>query len=158
MTIRKYQTKDKEQVREMITQVLRGIFGSFGIKEWEDFKEYDAMYVLEDNGKIVGSAALKDMEDSTGKLKRMYLYKEYRGKGLGAKLLKKIEEFALNKGLTRIILSTSYPQLKTAFEFYKKHGFTEMKNPDMEREFPDLKKETVNLSEIRFMEKKYEQI
>jgi N-acetylglutamate synthase-like GNAT family acetyltransferase len=151
--IRKYRDKDEEQVKEMIISVLTQIFGSLGIKEWEDFSEYELMLVAEDSNRIIGSAALKYMCNNVGKLKRMYISTEYRNRGIASKMLKKIQEFAIKKDITRIILSTSYPQLKDAFEFYKRKGFTEMADVDWEKDFPDLKNETVNLSEIRFMEK-----
>ena len=151
--IRKFKEKDEEQIKSMIKTVLTEIFGNFGIRKWEDFKDYDIVYIAEDKEKIIGSAALKSLENKTGKLKRMYIHKEYRNKGIGKKLLKKIENFAIKNKLNRIVLSTSDIQLKPAFEFYKKNGFKEITKVDLERDFQDLKNENVNLSETKFMEK-----
>ena len=57
----------------------------------------------------------------------MYVLKEHRKQGVGEKLFLKAFSFSKKKGYNRIILCT-YPEMKEAIKFYKKHGFKEFKN------------------------------
>jgi GNAT superfamily N-acetyltransferase len=61
----------------------------------------------------------------------MYIYKEYRGKGIGRKLFEKAFTFCKNNKYNRIMLCT-YPQMKEAIKFYKKNGFREFKRKGQE--------------------------
>jgi len=151
--IRKYKEKDAEQVKKLIGEVLTEFFGKNLIIEWENFKDYAVFYIAEDNGKIIGSAALKDEGNKIGKLKRMYIYKEYRKKGLGQKLLNKILNFAIKNKFDKIVLSTD-KRLIAANNFYKKNGFHIIKTPDFKRDFKDLKKEDLDLTKVDCMEKR----
>lgn len=153
MKIRKYQEKDNKQVKEFIETVLTELFGKTIIKEWENFQDYAIFYIVEDKGKIVGSAALKNERNGIGKLKRMYIDKEDRNKGLGQKLLNNIINFAIKNKFKKLVLSTS-TKLEAAFKFYQKNDFRVIKNPDFKRDFKDLMKESVNLNEVICMEKK----
>lgn len=152
MKIRKYQEKDKEKVKKLVTEVLTELFGKAVIKEWENFKEYAIFYVAEDKGDIIGSAALKSEGNKTGKLKRMYVLKDYRKKGIGQRLFNKIRYFAEKNNFSKILLSTG-KELMQAYNFYIKNGFRELKNIDWEKNFAELKKEDVNINNVVFMEK-----
>ena len=88
MKIRKYQKKGKEEVKELILNCCREKFPDTEI-EWEDFNKYLVFYVAVDKGKIIGTIALEDLEDKV-KLKRLYLHKDYRNKGIVTELLKKV--------------------------------------------------------------------
>jgi len=152
MIIRKYKKSDEKNVKMLIESVLTELFGKSIIKEWEDFSDYSLLYVVEDKGKIIGSIALRDMGRGTGKLKRMYIIREYRDKGLGQKLFDKLIDFAIKKDFKRIILSTE-KRLKPAIKFYEKNGFLEIKNIDYKEDFAELKKEDVDMTRILLMEK-----
>lgn len=152
MRIRKYQEEDKEKVKQLILEVLTELFGKNLIKEWEDFSDYKIFYVAEDKGKAIGTIALKDIGNKTGKLKRMYVLKDYRKKGIGQKLFNKILDFAEKNNFYRILLSTSR-NLIPAYNFYVKNGFRELKNIDWEKDFAELKREDVNINDVVFMEK-----
>jgi len=151
--IREYNEDDRKKVEEMITKVLFELFGEHLIRKLEDFKEYSIFYVVEDDKRIVGTAALKDMGGGNGKLKRMYLLADYRKKGLGQRLFDKILSFAKEHKFNRIVLSTEQ-RLKASHKFYEKNGFVDIKNVNWEKDFADLKNEKVNIKEVRFMEKK----
>ncbi|MCF6269997.1 MAG: GNAT family N-acetyltransferase [Melioribacteraceae bacterium] len=87
-----------------------------------------AFKVLEDNGKIVGSYGLLKISNTTCELRKMYLYPEYKGKGLGKKMMDDLFLTVTSLGFTKIVLETN-SSLKEAINLYKKYGFTEY-NPE----------------------------
>jgi N-acetylglutamate synthase-like GNAT family acetyltransferase len=151
MIIRKYKEKDKEQVRDLISNVLTELFGKTIIKKWENLSDYTIFIVAEDNNKLIGTIALKNMGESTGKLKRMYTIKEYRNRGIGQKMFDKVVKFAKKNNFKRIVLSTE-KRLVAANNFYRKNGFKEIE-VDWGRDFKDLKDENVDISRMLFFEK-----
>lgn len=128
MKIREYKDKDKKRVIKTIKEVLYEIFKQKPTKI-DDLnnikKNFDIFYVVEDNHKIIGTIGLQKHKDKIARLKRLYLKKEYRGKGIGEKLLNRIINFAKLK-YNKIILST-YPEMERAILLYKKNGFKEFK-------------------------------
>lgn len=127
MKIRKYQKKDKIKVGDMILSVLKNIYKN-PLPEWEDFSKYLIFYVAEEKRNIIGTIALKKVDNDWAKLKRMYVKKEFQNKGIGGKLLEKVITLAKKKGFKKIILTT-YPEMKKAVPFYKKRGFKVVKKP-----------------------------
>ena len=53
----------------------------------------------------------------------LYVLKEYRNKGIGEKLLSKIENIAKNKGIKHIFISTATKDTESITKFYKRNGF-----------------------------------
>lgn len=74
------------------------------------------------NGIVIGSVGLKDVGDSTVKLKRMFVKADLHGTGIGEALLKHAIEHARERGFSRIILNTN-EHMTRAHHFYEKHGF-----------------------------------
>lgn len=131
--IRKYEKEDKERVIKLVRKVLFEIFNTEAENiedleniEQEYFENNGVFYVVEDNGKIIGTIAVKKEEDNIARIKRMFIDKEYRKQGIGQRLLDRIIEFCKNKGYKKIILST-HQQMQEAIEFYKKNEFKEYK-------------------------------
>jgi len=122
MKIRKYKKLDEKEIKELITSCLIETYKKSPIKKFEDFEDYSIFYVVEDKGKIIGCAGLEDEGKNIGKLRRLYINKNFRKNGLGTKLLKKIELFALKKRFNKIILSTN-KKLEGTIKFYQKNGF-----------------------------------
>ncbi len=129
--IREYEEKDKDVVKKIISDTVFEIFNQ-EIQNTDDFKDFKkhyaerdgVLYVAEKNGKVIGTVAIRRESENSARLRRMYLLKECRGKGIGGMLLKKAIEFCKSKNYKKIILST-YPQMKEAIEFYRRNGFTE---------------------------------
>ncbi len=72
-------------------------------------------------GVAVGCGALRLKEDYA-EVKRMYVKPTYRGKGVGYKLLNKVETLAREAGYTTLRLETGVYQLE-AVKLYERHGF-----------------------------------
>lgn len=120
MKIRQYKEKDKEQLIKLIEDCLYQIFKVKPKKiEWD---RKVILYVAEYKGKIIGSVGIKKQINGIARLKKMYVAKSYRRKGLGEKLYRKAESFVKKQRYKKIILSTT-PQMREAIAFYKKNGF-----------------------------------
>jgi putative acetyltransferase len=79
--------------------------------------------VLEtDTHEIVGCVGLYPVDTHSVELRKMYLRKDVRGKGLGKKLLDHAVTSAKQMGYKRVTLETS-GVLKEAIKLYTKYGF-----------------------------------
>lgn len=83
---------------------------------------YTAVWVIVADGDVVGSVALRDLGDGALELKRMYLRPEYRGSGLGKRLLATALDFARTTGARVVRLDTS-ERMVAARRLYETHGF-----------------------------------
>jgi putative acetyltransferase len=80
-----------------------------------------------DDGKLIGTGALKRMDEKTAELKRLWLLEEYHGQGIGHRVVMRLFDFAREKGYMRIRLQTGHTQIR-ALEFYKRLGFYEIES------------------------------
>lgn len=83
-------------------------------------------------GRPVGCGAVRTLRDSAlmhelgpraGELKRMYVDRDVRGRGIGKALLARLEAEARSLGLTRLVLETGTRQ-EEALALYRAAGFT----------------------------------
>lgn len=84
------------------------------------------------DGRPVGCGALRCIRDPTltrelgprvGELKRMYVARDCRGRGIGRALLDRLEAEALKLGLDRLVLETGI-RSREALALYRRAGFT----------------------------------
>ena len=66
---------------------------------------------------------VRELGENAGELKRMYVAPEFRGRGIGAKLLQRLEDEARALGVQRLVLETGVRQL-AALALYERHRFT----------------------------------
>jgi GNAT superfamily N-acetyltransferase len=83
---------------------------------------YAALWIADDAGSVVGSAALRDLGDGAVELKRMYLRPEARGRGLGKQLLGVALDWARSHEKRAVRLDTS-ERMVAAQRLYEAHGF-----------------------------------
>lgn len=87
-------------------------------------------FVLRDmteNGTIIGAAGIGSLHglppsEGLGEVRDLVLEKDYRGRGLGARLLKRCVEEAKALGYKRLYLETT-PQMETAQKLFLRFGF-----------------------------------
>ena len=82
--------------------------------------------VLCEDGRIIGTGALRRLDDTTGEIKRVWLLPEHHGQGLGYQIMTHLLDAACEKGYTRVRLETSPAYQQRAFAFYRKLGFYEI--------------------------------
>ena len=123
---------------EHIANLVFGVLGEYGLKPDPastdaDIKDIESSYfgrggtflVLEaEDGSIVGAYGLYPLEGHACELRKMYLHKAYRGKGLGKLLLEDALTKAKQLGFKKITLETA-SVLKEAIALYRSYGFVE---------------------------------
>lgn len=139
--IRKIEKKDNEAV----AQLIRAVFDELNIPKvgtaYEDvyldfmFEEYSkeksAYFVVEYNGKVVGSAGVAPLEHEAAticELQKMYFLPETRGLGIGSAMMARCLETAKGFGFEQCYLETM-PFMLDAQKLYKKVGFTNIDAP-----------------------------
>ena len=83
------------------------------------------VYLIQIGGKIEGMGALHRLESDVAEIKRMYIRKSHRGKGLGKKMLHKLVEKAKEFGYSAIRLDTG-DYMEAAHHIYRTEGFKEI--------------------------------
>lgn len=85
-------------------------------------ESFEVFYCLVDQDMVVGTAALKKIDEKTVELKALYLHKDYRGKGLGSLLMSVSVNEAKSRGFKKIVLD-SMLKYEDALKLYEKFGF-----------------------------------
>ena len=85
-------------------------------------KNFEVFLCLIDEDKVVGTVALKRIDENTAELKALYIDSAYRGQGLGTHLMEVILEEAKRLGFKVIVLD-SMKQYKDARKLYERFGF-----------------------------------
>ena len=82
--------------------------------------------------KVVGCVAYKSLGSDTVEVNRMSVAKDFRGLGVGRKLMETVLEQAKQGGYSRVYLTTSNGQ-ETAIKLYRKMGFVEIGRVGLEQ-------------------------
>lgn len=82
----------------------------------------DRVWVCEHIDKIIGFMVLMHRENNTAQLRYFYIEPEYRGIGLGKRLMTLYMEFLRQCGYQAAYLLTTH-ELHTAASLYMRHGF-----------------------------------
>jgi GNAT superfamily N-acetyltransferase len=108
--------------RELFDE-LEELYGKGRIEEFEDENKTFPYFiiVLEENNPV-GCGALKYFDPSTIEIKRMYVRKNFRGKGLSKLILLDLENKAKEMNYHWIVLETGIRQPE-AIALYEKSGY-----------------------------------
>lgn len=90
------------------------------------FENGGIFLVLTEDDQIIGTGAIRQLEDKICELKRLWLLSEHQGKGLGYRMLQELLSFAGEKGYQRVRLETDPEAQSRAVDFYKRNGFYEI--------------------------------
>jgi putative acetyltransferase len=132
---REIQAEDNERVKNIIRTSLTEFDGNRpGTAYYDDdvlnmyeayLPERSVYFVAEVDGKVVGGGGiqpLKDTDQNICELQKVYIDKEYRGKGIGKKIVQMCIDFAKKSNYDAIYLET-FPNMIGAQKLYKKLGF-----------------------------------
>jgi putative acetyltransferase len=79
------------------------------------------------DGKPVGCGAFKQIEEGITEIKRMYVSPEARCRGVGAMVLKELEQWSAELGYRACVLETGKRQFE-AVALYRRSGYQEIPN------------------------------
>jgi len=124
--------------KEVIERYGREPFeGAPSLREWcetvlpsylKELKPPDGvLYLIEEEGKIVGMGALRRLGEGVAEVKSMYIQPDYRGHGYGKQMLNKLIEAAKVFGYTTLRLDT-IEFMAAARRIYESAGF-EVRGP-----------------------------
>ncbi len=86
----------------------------------KDEKEDEAFHIIaKEKGKVIGVGRLHFNSEEEAQVRFMAVEREYQGKGIGRRILRRLEERAKENGAKRITLNAR----KNALEFYKKNDY-----------------------------------
>ena len=129
--LRKAVQADAETIKSLVTTVLSEYGLRFdGEKTDSDLHalsdHYEnnggGFYVMEDSGGIIATGAIYRLDNQRCELRKMYILHNYRGQGLGKKLLAYLLNEAKHLGFNRVELETA-SVLKEAIGLYQSFGF-----------------------------------
>ncbi len=139
-TFRAYRQADYEQVaalwvrinRELAPADMREQFEQYiatallgELRQLEDiFSEAkrNAFWIVEIDGGVIGTFGIESRSQDTTELRRMYLDRRHRGRGIAQRMLQFAEARARDFGFSMLILSTAEVQ-RAAINFYRKSGY-----------------------------------
>lgn len=151
--IRPFHPADRDGVVAMIVAIQRDEFGiPINVEDQPDLQDVPGFYqtgvggfwVAEHAGQIVGSIALKDIGNSEGALRKMFVARDHRGPEtrLAARLLETLEQSARDQGVRTLYLGTT-DKFLAAHRFYEKSGFTRIAPEHLPAAFPRMAVDTV---------------
>lgn len=73
--------------------------------------------------KLAGCIAMRKLADDICEMKRLFVRDEFRGAGIGVKLIEKIIADAREIGYLKMRLDTFPPKMGKAVKLYESHGF-----------------------------------
>lgn len=124
----------KEEVNKLMHDILVEEYGFETFSESilaanneEYLKGNNRLWVAVENGEIIGTSGVLEIDEQNILLKKVYVKKAYRGKGIAQKLLDLCIDYANEVGYEYMHLETYY-RLERARKFYAKNGFVEYDN------------------------------
>lgn len=117
--IREARTSDVTPIRSLVDTYSgdRILLSKATVTLFEDVQEF---YVAEVDGVVVGCGALHVLWEDLAEVRTLAVDKEFRGRGIGDLLLRRLLQQARHLGVSRVFCLT--------FEvaFFSRHGFTEI--------------------------------
>ncbi len=101
--------------------------------ELKDVDDYQQAYVdnhglflvVLDDDQLIGTGAIKKLEDNIAELKRLWLLEKYHGQKIGRQVVIRLLDFARAHDYEKVRLQTSHRQ-ERAIRFYTQFGFYEI--------------------------------
>jgi putative acetyltransferase len=117
--------------RDTLEEALNYYREIWPLTDIEDFQQRylengGTFLVTCEGGRIIGTGALRRLEDRVGEIKRLWLLPEFQGQGLGYRMMLELIAAAREKGYTKLRLETSPVYQAQAFAFYRRVGFYEI--------------------------------
>lgn len=136
MRFREYESSDCERLAELFYQTVHSVnakdynfaqlnawaTGTIDLHEWNQSFLKNKTIVAVENEKIVGFGDI----DETGYLDRLYVHKDYQGRGIASAICDELEQFAKGKVITTHASITAKP-------FFIHRGYRVLKRQEVIR-------------------------
>lgn len=137
--IKEFEDRYNEKVNDFIISIFVEEYGFEECrKELERQNNYEYIekggnlwIALDDEDNVIGTIALVKHNNEEVELKKLYVRKDYRGKGLSKELYSRVIDTTKENDFNRIFLGT-YEKLETAINFYLRRGFKKIDELDEE--------------------------
>jgi len=150
--IRSFAAADEQAVIDLIVPIQREEFGvAITADDQPDLRDVAGFYltgtgtflVAEQDGRIVGTIALKDIGNRLAALRKMFVAAPFRGRehGVASALLQRLLDHARASGVREIMLGTTENFL-AAHRFYEKNGFVLVAREALPAGFPFMALDT----------------
>jgi predicted GNAT family N-acyltransferase len=103
-------------------------------EEIDEFEQEATHFVLYDDGKPIGAGRFRIVDHGLGKIERICVLPQYRGRGAGKLIMKTIERFAKQQGVPKVKLNAQ----THAESFYQKLGYKTVSDVFMEAGIPHV--------------------
>mgnify|MGYP001800689511 CR=1 FL=1 len=139
-----YDPQYQTQVVELILKIQQQEFGvSITLEQQPDLLNIPNFYqqgngnfwVALDEDNVIGTIAAIDFDNKYLALRKLFVDTNYRGYGIGKKLLNFIVYWAMKKNVKEIYLGT-IDKFKLAHQFYEKNGFVRVTKSELPTSFP----------------------
>ena len=97
----------------------------YGLHPGEERDPALHFFVMFDGSAALGCGALRVLDPGLGEIKRMYVRRAYRGRGLSRLMLRHLEKTAGDIGVRCLRLETG-PEQREAISLYKASGYTDI--------------------------------
>jgi putative acetyltransferase len=104
----------------------KGVLNEMNDVQKNYFNNGGTFLVTVKGGQIIGTGAIRFLEEGVCELKRMWLLPEHHGQGLGYRMIRELFSVAKSKGYNFMRLQTEAAVQTRAIAFYKKLGFYEI--------------------------------
>lgn len=120
---------------DKVLKVIGTVLSKYGLELEPNGADYDVtdigkfyfndngwFQVVENNNEIIGSVGVYKIDETKCELRKMYLYSEYQGQGIGKQLMENALNKAKSLGYKKMELQTNSLLCK-ALPLYNKYGF-----------------------------------
>jgi len=131
LEIRKIHAGEESDVRELITSIMNSEFPQFQAAypsgDLEAIRDHygsrgEAFFVAVDGGKVIGTVGVKQDDERTALLRRIFVSPDYRGQKVGYRLLKSAIDFCRAAGYEEVVFKTT-SEMRAANRLCIANGF-----------------------------------
>ncbi|MBN2302571.1 MAG: GNAT family N-acetyltransferase [Lentisphaerae bacterium] len=132
--IRKLEPGDEDKIKDFINGIMTDEFSvensAYAYEDLNNVMEHYGgdrelfLVAEEEDGKVIGTLAIKEDGPDTALLRRVLVDKKYRGKGYGGMLLKQAMDFCFDHNYKNVSFRGT-DRMQTALRLCLKNGFEE---------------------------------
>ncbi|EPR11577.1 GNAT family N-acetyltransferase [Ruminiclostridium papyrosolvens] len=115
------------ELDDFLNEIVGGEKQREKYNQYNNLKDIHDVILVIDNGQVVGCGSFKKYDEKVAEIKRVFVKKEYRKKGLAKSIMKTLEQKAMENGYSKLILETGNV-LKDAIKLYSGIGYKVIEN------------------------------